>query len=102
MRIIVFDAPHMYKEADISRIASIGIKEIITFDFWCETEPKKGKYSFQRLLDYERLCMKYGIHLIIMASCAYPTWAPKDCYLKNEIGSTNNSLEKSGLTMESR
>ncbi len=100
MRIIIFDRFHLFKENEIKRLSAIGIKEILTFDYWCENEPTKGEYNFSRLIEYERTCQKLGIKLLIMGPVVAPLWAPKEWFLKNAEGLTNDFQNESSVVVK--
>ena len=86
MRIIIFDEFHTFKEKELEKLASIGIKEILTFDLWIENEPILGKYNFDRIIRYEQICNRLGIKVLIMGPYIPPFWVPKDWFLKNAFG----------------
>ena len=96
MKIIVIDNFHKFTEGELERLSSLGIKDILTWDFWFESEPTRGEYNFDRLIEYEKICHKLGIRLLVMGPVTPPLWIPKEWFLKNKYGMRNdfnNELE---------
>ena len=89
MGVMILDYHGVLTPDDLGRIAEAGCSRLLRFDLWHESEPARGEYRLDRLIEYCRAAKAVGLRVLIQTPIGSPLWAPPDWYFVNDRAQTN-------------
>ena len=90
--VIPVDFNRSFNDKTMASLRGIGIKTIIGYSWWHESEEKQGCYNFEKIEEYLSLVKKNDLKILLFNKVGSPFWIPQNWFFKSQTGNYNDKM----------